>query len=279
MHADATALAPTSRHSAATEAASRRDRRHRRIRKVISYLLLSVGAVVILFPIYIAIVNSLLAPSQIAHQPPPFFPTHPMWSTYPTAWNEGHLGLYLRNSAIMTAIIVVGQVVTAILAAYAFAFLSFPFRKTLFIVFLSTLMIPFEVTLITNLDTVTRLGWYNTFQGLTVPFLGEAATLDGYGHWRFMTRVAVPLARPAVAAVAVFSFLASWNNYLWPLVVTGDNNNVRTVQIGLKLLANTEVQNINVTLAGTIIAIVPLVILLLVFQKQLVRGLTAGAVK
>jgi sn-glycerol 3-phosphate transport system permease protein len=77
----------------------------------------------------------------------------------------------------------------------------------------------------------------------------------------------------------VFSFLASWNNYLWPLVVTGDNNNVRTVQIGLKLLANTEVQNINVTLAGTIIAIVPLVILLLVFQKQLVRGLTAGAVK
>ena len=299
MHADATALAPTSRHSAATEAASRRDRRHRRIRKVISYLLLSVGAVVILFPIYIAIVNSLLAPSQIAHQPPPFFPTHPMWSTYPTAWNEGHLGLYLRNSAIMTAIIVVGQAVTAILAAYAFAFLSFPFRKTLFIVFLSTLMIPFEVTLITNLDTVTRLGWYNTFQGLTVPFLAtgfgtfllrqsflqipkdlsEAATLDGYGHWRFMTRVAVPLARPAVAAVAVFSFLASWNNYLWPLVVTGDNNNVRTVQIGLKLLANTEVQNINVTLAGTIIAIVPLVILLLVFQKQLVRGLTAGAVK
>jgi len=158
-------------------------------------------------------------------------------------------------------------VVTAILAAYAFAFLSFPFRKTLFIVFLSTLMIPFEVTLITNLDTVTRLGWYNTFQGLTVPFLAtgfgtfllrqsflqipkdlsEAATLDGYGHWRFMTRVAVPLARPAVAAVAVFSFLASWNNYLWPLVVTGDNNNVRTVQIGLKLLANTEVQNINVS--------------------------------
>jgi len=106
--------------------------------------------------------------------------------------------------------------------------------------------------------------------------LSEAATLDGYGHWRFMTRVAVPLARPAVAAVAVFSFLASWNNYLWPLVVTGDNNNVRTVQIGLKLLANTEVQNINVTLAGTIIAIVPLVILLLVFQKQLVRASPPG---
>jgi len=126
--------------------------------------------VVILFPIYIAIVNSLLAPARSPTNRR-VLPDPPMWSTYPTAWNEGHLGLYLRNSAIMTAIIVVGQVVTAILAAYAFAFLSFPFRKTLFIVFLSTLMIPFEVTLITNLDTVTRLGWYNTFQGLTVPFL------------------------------------------------------------------------------------------------------------
>ncbi|HEX3947110.1 MAG TPA: carbohydrate ABC transporter permease, partial [Acidimicrobiales bacterium] len=182
---------------------------------------------------------------------------------------------------------------------YAFAFLRFPFRRTLFVVFLSTLMIPFEVTLITNLDTITSFGWYNTFQGLTVPFLAtgfgvfllrqaflqipkdlqEAATLDGYGHWRFMLRVAVPLARPALAALAVFSFLAAWNQYLWPLVVTGDNNAIRTVQIGLKQLQGQQIQDFNVTLAGTVIAVVPLLILLIVFQKQLVRSLTAGAVK
>ena len=160
-------------------------------------------------------------------------------------------------------------------------------------------MIPFEVTLITNVDTVNSLGWYNTFQGLTVPFLAtgfgtfllrqaflqiprdlrEAAALDGYGHWRFMLRVAVPLARPVVAALAVFSFLGAWNQYLWPLVVTGDNNNIRTVQIGLKALQGTQIQDLNVTLAGTIIAVAPLFILLIVFQKQLVRSLTAGAVK
>ncbi len=276
-----------------------RHRRRRRMRLVIRYVLLTLGAVVILFPLYMTLVNSLLTPAQIDHQPPYFFPVDPQWHTYPTAWNEGNLAIYLRNSVIQTAIIVVGQLATAILAAYAFAFVQFPFRRTLFVVFLATLMIPFEVTIITNLDTINSLGWYNTFPGLTVPFLAtgfgtfllrqsflqiprdlrEAAALDGYGHWRFMTRVAIPLARPAVAALAVFSFLGAWNQYLWPLVVTGDNNNIRTVQLGLKALQGSEIQNLNVTLAGTIIAIAPLLILLVIFQKQLVRGLTAGAVK
>ena len=274
-------------------------RRHRRARLVLRYLLLSIGAVIILFPLYMAIVNSLLEPSQISHQPPPLFPTHPQWHTYPTAWTTGHLAVYLRNSAIQTFIIVAGQLVTSILAAYAFAFLEFPFKRTLFVVFLMTLMIPFEVTVATNLSTVSSLGWFNTFPGLTVPFLAtgfgtfllrqaflqiptdlkEAAQLDGYGNFRFLWSVAIPLARPAIAALGVFSFLAAWNQYLWPLLVTGNDNSIRTVQIGLKQLLNTQLDQINVSLAGTIIAIVPLIILLIIFQKQLVRSLTAGAVK
>ena len=274
-------------------------RKGRRWRLVARYLLLTVASVLILFPLYMTVVNSLLHASQLDRQPPLFFPVHPDWSTYSTAWTVGDMGTYLRNSVIQTVVIVAGQLLTSVLAAYAFAFLRFPFRRTLFVVFLATLMIPFEVTLITNLDTISSFGWYNTFQGLTVPFLAtgfgvfllrqaflqiprdlqEAAALDGYGHWRFMTRVAVPLARPALAALAVFSFLAAWNQYLWPLVVTGDNNAIRTVQIGLKQLQGSQLQDFDVTLAGTVIAVVPLFIVLVVFQKQLVRSLTAGAVK
>jgi sn-glycerol 3-phosphate transport system permease protein len=205
---------------------------------------------------------------------------------------------YLVNSAIVTLVITAGQVFTAILAGYAFAFLNFPLKRTLFIVFLATLMVPFEVTIVTNLTTVNDLGWYNSYQGLAVPFLAtgfgafllrqaflqvprdlqDAASLDGYGHWRFMARVAVPLARPTVAALSVFAFLGAWNQYLWPLLVTKDEQ-YRTVQIGLKQLRATSIDQLNVTFAGVIIAALPLVILLLVFQKQLVRGLTAGAVK
>ncbi len=176
--------------------------------------------------------------------------------------------------------------------------MEFPLKRTLFAVFLATLMVPFEITIVTNITTVTNLGWYNSYQGLAVPFLAtgfgafllrqaflqvppdlqDAAALDGYGHWRFMTRVAVPLARPAVAALTVFAFLGAWNQYLWPLLVTKDDQ-YRTVQIGLKQLSRNSIDQLDVTFAGVIIAALPLVIILLVFQKQLVRGLTTGAVK
>ena len=264
------------------------------------YVITTVLALVVIFPIYITVVNSLLRPEQIAGQPTPssFFPVHPQWDSYGDAWSAGHMATYLRNSFVVTILITVGQIVTAVLAGYAFAFLQFPFKRTLFVVFLSTLMVPFEVTIITNLETVDSFGWLNSYQGLAVPFLAtgfgafllrqaflqvprdlqDAAAMDGYGHLRFMVRVAVPLARPAIAALAVFGFLSAWNQYLWPLLVTEDDQ-YRTVQIGLKQLRGTQLDDINVTFAGVIIAAVPLLILLVFFQKQLVRGLTAGAVK
>lgn len=269
------------------------------MRLVVRYALLTLGAIVVLGPLYLTVVNSLLPASALAQRPPPLFPTSPQWHDYVTAWTQGGLGVYLRNSAIQTGIIVAGQLLTSVLAGYAFACLRFPFRRTLFVVFLATLMIPFEVTIVTNSTTIADFGWYNTFAGLTVPFLAtgfgtfllrqaflqiprdlrEAATLDGCGHWRFMLRVALPLARPSLAALGVFSFLAAWNQYLWPLIVTGSGNNVRTVQIGLKLLQGTQVSHVDVVLAGTVIAVVPLLVLLVAFQKQLVRSLTGGSVK
>jgi sn-glycerol 3-phosphate transport system permease protein len=278
--------------------AARPGKRGRRLRIFGRYVALSVLAFVVLFPIYITIVSSLLQPSQIAAKSPTFFPTSPQWHTYSDAWSAGHLATYLRNSFIQTGLIVAGQLVTSILAGYAFAFLRFPFKRTLFVLFLATLMVPFEITIVTNLQTINTLGWYDTFAALAVPFLAtgfgafllrqtflqlpkdlqDAAKLDGYGHLRFLTRVAVPLARPTIAALAVFSFLSAWNQYLWPLLVTKDDR-LRTVQIGLKQLRATNIDQVNVTFAGTVLAFIPLVILLLVFQKQLVRGLTAGAVK
>ena len=283
------------------EVTTRRVPRRGPMRTVVRYVLLTLLGAVVLFPIYITIVNSLLEPRQITASPPSFFPSHPQWHTYADAWTDGHMARYLVNSFIVTFFVVGGQMAIAILAGYAFAFLRFPFRRTLFVLFLATLMVPFEITIVTNLSTVNSLGWYDTYFGLIIPLLAtpaaafgtflmrqaflqvpqdleDAAKLDGYGHFRFMTRVAVPLARPAVAALAVFAFLAAWNQYLWPLLVTKDDR-LRTVQIGLKQLRATSIDQANVTFAGVILATIPIVILLLLFQKHLVRGLTAGAVK
>jgi sn-glycerol 3-phosphate transport system permease protein len=272
--------------------------RRRRWRLVGQYALLTVLAFIVLFPIYITIVNSLLRPDQIAAQPPSLFPTDPQWSAYSEAWTSGNMGRYLLNSAIVTTVIMVAQVVLAALAAYAFAFLEFPGRGVLFVVFLSTMMVPFEVVFFTNYQTVADLGLLDTYGGLVLPFLAtgfgafllrqafltvprdlrDAAALDGYGHLRFLWHVVVPLARPTLAALGVFAFLSAWGQYLWPLVVTNDES-VRTVQVGLTQLRDQELDNITVTFAGVVIASVPLVVLLLVFQRQLVRGLTSGAVK
>src|SRR3954451_931432 len=201
---------------------------HRRVWGTVGrYALLTVLAVVVLFPIYITIVNSLLPAVDITKQPPKLFPTHPQWGSYADAWNAGHMGTYLKNSFIVTFIITVGQVLTAILAGYAFAFLQFPLKRILFVVFLATLMVPFEVTIVTNVSTISDLGLYNSYAGLAVPFLAtgfgaflmrqafltlpgelrDAAALDGYGHWRFLWRVAVPHAGPAFAALTVLALL------------------------------------------------------------------------
>src|SRR5215211_1443426 len=283
---------------AATPADGSVEHQRRLLRLVLRYACLTVLAVIVLAPIYVTIVNSLLRPDQIAAKPPSLFPTDPQWHSYREAWNAGHMGRYLLNSAVVTTLIVLGQVTFAILAAYAFAFLEFPGRNLLFVLFLATMMVPFEVVFFTNYQTVAHLGLLNSYGGLVLPFLAtgfgafllrqafltvprdlkDAAALDGYGHMRFLWRVVVPLSRPTIAALSVFAFLSAWGQYLWPLVATNDAR-ARTVQVGLRQLRDTSLDNINVTFAGVVLASIPLVILLLVFQRQLVRGLTAGAVK
>lgn len=268
------------------------------LRKALRYLVLTLLAFVVLFPVYVTVIGSLLLPEQLTSRPPTLFPDNPQWGSYSEAWTDGNFGTYLWNSAVVTTVITLGQLLTSILAGYAFAMLEFPLKRTIFVVFLATMMVPFEVTIITNLQTVTDLHWYDTYAGLAIPFLAtgfgaflmrqaflqipsdlrDAATIDGYGHLRFLARVAVPLARPSIAALAVFSFLGAWNQYLWPLLVTEDDR-LRTVQIGLRQLRSTQLDEINVTLAGTVLAALPLVVLLILFQKQLIRGLTTGAVK
>jgi sn-glycerol 3-phosphate transport system permease protein len=278
--------------------------RRRRLRLVGRYLMLTALALVVLFPVYVAVVGSLLRPEQLVQRPPALVPTDPQWGTYAEAWSGGHFSRYLVNSAVVTGIIVAGQVLTSILAGYAFAMLSFPGKRVIFVVFLATMMVPFEVTIVTNLTTISQgigpveLDWYDSYAGLTVPFLAtgfgafllrqafaqvprelrDAAAIDGCGHLRFLWLVAVPLARPTIAALGVFSFLSAWNQYLWPLLVTEDDR-LRTVQIGLKQLRSTQIDQANVTLAGTVLATLPLIALLILFQKHLIRGLTTGAVK
>lgn len=267
-------------------------------RMVGRYAVLGLVAVAVLLPVYTTLVAALKPGGKVLDRP--FVPEHLTLSVLRDAWTEGRLGRYLWNSAIVATLITVTQLVTSVLAAYAFAFLRFPLKAFWFGLFLTTLLVPLETTLVVNRRTIDSLGWLNTYQGLAVPFLAtafgtflmrqvflqipgelrEAARMDGLGHLGFLREVAVPLVRPTLGALALFSFLASWNQYLWPNLITTEED-MNTVQTGLRLLNSSvpDIERFNVPIAGTIIAALPIALVLVIFQRQLVRGLTAGAVK
>jgi sn-glycerol 3-phosphate transport system permease protein len=272
--------------------------RARRLRKVGAYVLLSALSTFILFPIWMTLVRALSAPIPYITRGQPVYPVQLEWDNFSRAFERGDMGRHLAISAVVTVIIAVAQLTTSILAAYAFTFLRFPGRNVLFALFVATLMLPIEVTLIPNTELVRSLGWLNTFQGLTVPFLAtavgtflirqgfmgihkdlrDAARLDGFGNLGFLWRVAIPVTRPVIASFAVISLLAAWNQYLWPRTITTENA-MATVQIILRPLAAASINELNIGTAAALIAAVPILVLLIVFQRQLVRGLTAGAVK
>lgn len=267
-------------------------------RKVGRYALLIFIAVIVLFPIYAALMQSLKSGPDAIDHPKSLLPINFTLDTLRAAWRIGDLGRLMLNSAIVAVTVTVGVVITSLLAAYAFAFLDFPGKGTVFIAFLATLLVPAELTVVVNQRTIDSFGWINSYQGLIVPLLAttfgtflvrqvfltvpkelrEAAALDGVGHFRFLGEVAVPLCRPTLGALALFTFLGTWNQYLWPQAITTDDAH-RTIQIGLERLKIGDISRLNLVTAGTVIAALPIFVVLIVFQRQLVRGLTAGAVK
>jgi sn-glycerol 3-phosphate transport system permease protein len=236
--------------------------------------------------------------AEASNYPPVLFTAHPTLDHFRAVFVSIPMLRYIANSLIVSSSITTGHLITACLAAYAFAFLRFPGRQAIFMIFLGALMVPAEVSLVPNYLTISALGWRNTYQALAVPFLAtafgtfllrqfflsiprelsDAASIDGCGHLRFLGQILVPLSRPALATLAVTSFLVSWNMYLWPLIVS-DRATTRTVQIGIRALENGEALDRGLVAAGALIALIPTILVLLLAQRHIVRGLTAGALK
>lgn len=261
-------------------------------------LLMVVLAIVVLFPLLYALSTSLKTGAEVNQYPPTLWPRVFDFGNYPDALRVAPIARFLLNSLIQSGVVTLGQLATAALAAFAFSYIEFPGRQALFFLFLSTLMIPAEVTLIPNYLTVRSLGWLNTYQALVAPFLAtafgtfllrqffltvprelwDAALIDGCSRRRFLMTILVPLARPAFATLAIYAFLSTWNQYLWPLLVI-NSQQMRTVQIGLAILQSQESVSWSLVMAGIVLIVAPTVFLFLVGYRHVVRGLTAGAVK
>ena len=269
------------------------------------YALLIGASLAVAFPLLIALSYSFTPERDISSFPPPIVPGRPTLANFQEIVDRAlrpnsplPIFRYLVNSFVVAVAVVVGQLVTASLAAYAFAFLAFRGKNLLFLVFLATFMVPWEATIIPNYITIRHLAWIDTYQGLAVPFMAtgfgtfllrqsflqlprelyDAALVDGAGKFRFLWAILLPLSRPALGTLSVYSFLATWNQYFWPLLVTNQPA-MRTVQVGIAQLKFEETTRWGLVMAGVVMVVIPTILLLVVGQRQLVRGLTAGAIK
>ena len=265
-------------------------------RKVIFYLLLIISAILLAGPAIVAIMISFMTNQDILTGS---LPTTLTFENYIAAFERFPLLKYLFNSFVVSIVITIGQLLLSSLAAYAFVFLEFKGRDFLFYLFIATMMVPFEASVIPNFHIIRDLGWIDSYAGLTVPFfattfgtfllrqhfrqipkeLREASQIAGMSDFRFYLSVILPVSRTSLVTLGIYGFLTSWNMYLWPLLTT-TNDTVRTVQIGLKQLQTQEQLNEwGVMMAGAVTVIIPTLILLFLGQKKLKMGLTEGAVK
>ncbi len=277
------------------EEGRRRRRRAPLPGRVARYALLITMSLIVLLPIYLSVVTALLPPKYRLAYPPPLYPKEATLDAFRLAIRRGSMLRYFVNSTVVSIAITAGQVATACLAAYAFTFMNVPYRRTLLWFIVGSGVVPSEAIIVGNFRTVARLHWIDSYPALIVPFLASsigvllltrafrnvprdliaAAQVDGCGHLRTLRHVVVPVARPAIGALAVVAFIGAWGQYLWPLLVTNRPDR-RTLPIGLRSLAGGELSSFTVLSAAAVLTMIPLAILLIVFQKQLVRGLTAG---
>lgn len=261
---------------------------------------LAVGALLMAAPFLLMAGTSLMTYAQTIAYPPEWWPRPATLENYRKALTETPILRYFFNSLLVAVLTVVGQVVTGSMAGFAFARLRFKGRNALFFSVLATMMVPVYINLVPLFALVSMLGWVDSYQALILPGLSgafgiflfrqwfldlpaeleDAARIDGCSPWDLYWRVALPTALPAIATLAIFEFLASWNTFLWPLVVT-HSEAVRTLPVGLAAFRSSmkEVTDWGLLMAATAIAVLPAIAVFVLGQRYFVRGLLEGAVK
>jgi sn-glycerol 3-phosphate transport system permease protein len=267
------------------------------MKKAMLYTLLVLASVGVLFPILFSLSISLQGETVSPRLLPDLKSLD--WGVFVSVFRkEPNMGRWILNSFVVSIAVMTGQLVVSALAAYPLATLNFPGKPFFFFFFLATLLVPWESTVIPNYLTIATLHWKDSYQGLIVPFLAsgfgifllrqsfmtlpkelyEAAVIEGCGRTRYLWSILLPLSRPALATLAIYAFLNTWNQYYWPLLVV-DNPVWRTTQVGITAFRSTEIASYNLQMAGTLVVMAPTIFLLFLGQKQLVSGLTSGALK
>ena len=275
-----------------------RQRRMRKIGMGILYALFSLVAFVFTLPFFLMLSNAFKTSAEILRIPPTFIPRDPSFDSFRTVIDEAPYFRWFGNSLLVSSTVTLLVLFTSSLAGYIFAKFVFPGRDLLFVVLLVTMMVPFPVLLIPSYLVVNELGLINSLWALIVPGMAsafgiflmrqfiagipndliEAARLDGASEWAIYARIVVPLARPPMAALGIFTFLAAWNDYLWPLIVINDLEK-STLPLALTFFNSQYAQRYDLVMAAAAMAVIPVIIVFIAFQRQIVNALVLAGLK
>jgi ABC-type glycerol-3-phosphate transport system permease component len=280
--------------------AARKWRMQRQLRRGIVWILLLGGTIITIMPFLWMALTSLKTKRQIFTYPPEWIPDPVMWGNYRSALEAFPFDLYVRNTLIITGLNVIGTLLTASLAAYAFARLRFPGRDAIFMVLLSTLMLPYAVIMIPRYVEFRYLGWIDSWLPLIVPTwfggsaffifllrqffrtipreLSDSARVDGASEVRIYWQIVMPLARPALAVVAIFTFLDNWNDFLGPLIYLSSPDKF-TVALGLASFKGLYSTQWEYLMAASTVMTIPTVVLFFAAQRYFVRGIVLTGMK
>ncbi len=270
--------------------------------RIFIYAILLIGVFIAVVPFFWMVSASLMNLSEATGRA--LLPASPQLENYQRAWKEANFSDYFANSVIIAVITVTGQLIFCTLAAYAFASIKFPGKNIVFSILLTTLMIPEAVVWIPNFITVTWLGrvgpipWINNWPALTIPFMASAfsifllrqffqqlpselwdsAQIDGAGHFRYLLQVVVPLSKPPLLTVLLFTFIGSWNSLAWPILVTTEPD-WRPISYGLLSFLEEAGAQVHLQMAGSVITILPIIIMYLFIQKSFTEGIATTGLK
>jgi len=271
--------------------------KNRKLTKQIgSHALMILVVVIVLFPLIYAFVVSTQTKAEYFKFPPSMIPGTGAIANYTEAWQKADLGRLLLNSTFISLFVACGKIVLSILAGFTFVYYKFKGKTFFFIIILITQMLPLPVRIVPTYLLMSQFGWINTYWALTIPFFAsatgtllfkqlytmipssfaDAAKIDGVNSIQFLWYIVIPLSKTNIAALFLIEFTFIWNQYLWPLIV-GNSRAVRVVQIGLKQLIDTDAAvSWNVLMAGVVLGMIPPLIILMIFQSSLIKGLSLG---
>lgn len=262
------------------------------LQSALLHAVLVLGVIVICAPVIMAFIISSQTETQVLSFPPKLTFSNNWVYNYTTAWNRISLGRMMFNSAFIATMVTLGKIIMSLLAAFAFTHFNFKGKQVLFFVIIITLLLPVPVRIVALFDVVSSFGWINTYAGLIAPFLAsatgtflfiqrfktvpteliDASKMDGCRPMQYFFKVLLPLTKSTIGALVVIEFIYVWNQYLWPLMAT-NSDNMRVVQIGIKMLMNAEsANNWGVIMAGVIMTMLPPLIVFFVLQESFMRG-------